>query len=124
MEKDNHYLTISKTAIKIGVKPHVLRFWEKNFFIINPKKKGISGRRYYSSSDIEILFLIKNLLYTEGFTIKGALNFINDKYKNKAHLKNENENKNENEITDSCYELNKAIDLIKDGCNILRRNLN
>jgi DNA-binding transcriptional MerR regulator len=39
MEKDNYYLTISKTANKIGVKPHVLRFWEKNFFIINPKKK-------------------------------------------------------------------------------------
>ena len=120
MEKDNSYITISKTAKKIGVQPHVLRFWEKNFFIINPKKKGISGRRYYSSSDIEILFLIKNLLYTEGFTIKGALNFINDKYKNKAHLKNENEN----DITDSYYELNKAIDLIKDGCIILQRNLN
>ena len=112
MEKDNHYLTISKTANKIGVKPHVLRFWEKNFFIINPKKKGISGRRYYSSSDIEILILIKDLLYTEGFTIKGAVNFINDKYKNK------------NEITNSYHELNKAIDLIKDGCNILQRNLN
>ena len=118
MEKDNYYLTISKTANKIGVKPHVLRFWEKNFFIINPKKKGISGRRYYSSSDIEILILIKGLLYTEGFTIKGAVNFINDKYKNKAY------SKNENVITDSYIELNKAIDLIKDGCSILQRNLN
>ena len=39
MEKDNYYLTISKTANKIGVQPHVLRFWEKNFLIINPKKK-------------------------------------------------------------------------------------
>ena len=118
MEKDNYYLTISKTANKIGVQPHVLRFWEKNFLIINPKKKGISGRRYYSSSDIEVLILIKNLLYTEGFTIKGAVNFINDKYKNKT-LSN-----NKNEITDSYYELNKSIELIKDGCNILKRNLN
>ena len=118
MEKDNHYLTISKTAIKIGVKPHVLRFWEKNFFIINPKKKGLSGRRYYSSSDIEVLNLIKNLLYTEGFTIKGAVNFINDKYKNKAF------SKNKNEMTNSYHELNKAIDLINDGYNILQRNLN
>ena len=118
MEKDNYYLTISKTAIKIGVKPHVLRFWEKNFLIINPKKKGVSGRRYYSSSDIEILILIKDLLYTQGFTIKGAVNFINDKYKNK------NYSKNKNEITDSHHELNKAIDLLKEGCNILQRNLN
>ena len=118
MEKDNYYLTISKTANKIGVKPHVLRFWEKNFFIINPKKKGLGGRRYYSSSDIEILLLIKNLLYTEGFTIKGAVNFINDKYKKKAH------SKNKNAMTNSYEELNKAIDLIKEGCNILQRNLN
>ena len=111
MQENSSYLTISKTANIIGVQPHVLRFWEKNFFIINPKKKGISGRRYYSSSDIEILFLIKDLLYIEGFTIKGAVNFINDKYQNK------------NETTNSYYELNKAIDLIKDGCNILGRNL-
>jgi len=118
MEKDNHYLTISKTANKIGVKPHVLRFWEKKFFIINPKKKGANGRRYYSSSDIEVLNLIKDLLYTEGFTIKGAVNFINDKYKNKAP------SNNENETFDSYYDLNIAIDLIKDGCKILQRNLN
>ena len=118
MEKDNYYLTISKTAIKIGVKPHVLRFWEKNFLIINPKKKGISGRRYYSSSDIETLILIKDLLYTEGFTIKGAVNFINDKYKNKAQLKNKDT------MTDTDHELNKAINLIKDGCKILQKNLN
>ena len=117
MESDNHYLTISKTAIKIGVKPHVLRFWEKNFSIINPKKKGVNGRRYYSSSDIEILILIKDLLYIEGFTIKGAINFINDKYKNTA------DSNNKNEVTVSYYELNKAIDLIKDGCIILQRNL-
>ena len=119
MEKDNYYLTISKTANKIGVQPHVLRFWEKNFLIINPKKKGISGRRYYSSSDIEVLILIKGLLYTEGFTIKGAVNFINEKYK-----KNNN-SKSQDEIVTSLYpELNKAIDLIKDGYKIILRNLN
>ena len=38
MKEDSSYLTISKTANKIGVQPHVLRFWEKNFFIISPKK--------------------------------------------------------------------------------------
>ena len=119
MEKDNYYLTISKTANKIGVQPHVLRFWEKNFFIINPKKKGISGRRYYSSSDIEVLILIKGLLYTEGFTIKGAINFINEKYK-----KNNN-SKSKDEIVTSLYpELYKAIDLIKGGYKIIQRNLN
>jgi DNA-binding transcriptional MerR regulator len=119
MEKDNSYLTISKTANKIGVQPHVLRFWEKNFFIINPKKKGLGGRRYYSSSDIEVLILIKGLLYTDGFTIKGAVNYINEKYK-----KNNN-SKSKDEVFTFLYpELNKAIDLIKDGYKIIQRNLN
>ena len=119
MNKDSSYLTISKTAKKIGVQPHVLRFWEKNFIIINPKKKGFGGRRYYSSSDIEVLILIKGLLYTEGFTIKGAVNFINEKYIKK------NNSKAKDEIATSLYpELNKAIDLIKDGYNLIQRNLN
>ena len=119
MNEDSSYLTISKTADKIGVQPHVLRFWEKNFLIINPKKKGFGGRRYYSSSDIEVLILIKGLLYTEGFTIKGAVNFINEKYKKNNH------SKSKDQILTALYpELNKAIDLIKDGYKIIQRNLN
>ena len=119
MKEDSSYLTISKTANKIGVQPHVLRFWEKNFLIINPKKKGFGGRRYYSSSDIEVLILIKGLLYTEGFTIKGAVNFINEKYKKNSNLKSKDEN-----VSSLYPELNKAIDLIKDGYKVIQRNLN
>ena len=68
----NSFYTISKTAEIIGVKSHVLRFWEKKFSSINPKK-SLSGRRFYSSEDIETLLMIKNLLYDDGFTIKGAM---------------------------------------------------
>ena len=71
----NSFYTISKTAEIIGVKSHVLRFWEKKFSSINPKK-SLSGRRYYSSEDIEILLMIKKLLYEKGFTIKGAVSII------------------------------------------------
>ena len=63
--------------------------------------------------------IIKDLLYTEGFTIKGAVNFINEKYKNKNNFKN-----NDEIITSSHLELNKAIVLIKDGYEIIKRNLN
>ena len=55
-EKDNFH-TISKTANIIGVQAHVLRFWEKKFFMIKPKKSS-SGRRYYSSLDIKYLLII------------------------------------------------------------------
>ena len=47
MYDDNSYFTISKTADLIGVRSHVLRFWEKKFLSLDPKK-DISGRRFYS----------------------------------------------------------------------------
>ena len=84
-EKDNFH-TISKTANIIGVQAHVLRFWEKKFFMIKPKKSS-SGRRYYSSIDIKNLLMIKKLLYEQGFTIKGAIKLINKKYKEKLRKK-------------------------------------
>ena len=109
---DNSYFTISKTAKIIGVQSHVLRFWEKKFLIINPKK-SLSGRRYYSSKDIKNLLMIKKLLYEEGFTIKGAMNFI-DKKNNES---NQNANENLN------FKLNKALNLLKEGSNLIKKNL-
>ena len=111
MQDDDSYLTISKTAEMIGVRSHVLRFWEKKFFLIKPKK-GVSGRRFYSSSDIKFLFLIKKLLYVDGFTIKGAINFINEQDNKKV-------------ITDNSISnvIDKALNLLKEGTNIINKNL-
>ena len=108
---EKSFFTISKTAKIIGVQSHVLRFWEKKFLIINPKK-SLSGRRYYSSKDIENLLMIKKLLYEEGFTIKGAMNFIDKK-------NNESKNANEN----LKLKLIKALNLIKEGSNLIKKNL-
>ena len=106
------FFTISKTAKIIGVQSHVLRFWEKKFNAINPKK-SLSGRRYYSSKDIEYLLLIKKLLYEEGFTIKGAVNLINKK---NTHNINIDDNKLNHKI-------NRAISFLKDGSNLIKKNL-
>ena len=113
MNEDNSYHTISKTSDIVGVQSHVLRFWEKKFYIINPKK-SISGRRYYSTLDIKYLLEIKTLLYKDGYTIKGAINYINKKYKNK------------NETADGSIKniLEKAISLIKDGSSLINKHLN
>ena len=108
----NSFFTISKTAKIIGVPSHVLRFWEKKFSSINPKK-NLSGRRFYSSDDIQILLMIKKLLYEEGFTIKGAVNII-DKKNKKSEIKNENLFNEK---------LSKAINLIKEGSNIIKKNI-
>ena len=108
----NSFYTISKTAEIIGVKSHVLRFWEKKFSSINPKK-SLSGRRFYSSEDIETLLLIKKLLYEEGFTIKGAVSIID-----------KNSQKDNKNIEDYLIiKLTKSINLLKQGLNLIKKNI-
>jgi DNA-binding transcriptional MerR regulator len=62
---------IGKVAKMAGIQPFVLRFWEKEFKFKLPKAK--SGHRFYTHEDVQKILTIKRLLYTEGFTIKGAM---------------------------------------------------
>ena len=109
----NSFFTISKTAEIVGVQSHVLRFWEKKFSSINPKK-NLSGRRFYSSNDIETLLMIKKLLYEDGFTIKGAVSFIDKK----------DQKHSENVDDDSYKKLTMSINLIQQGLNLIKKNIN
>ncbi len=65
------FRTISEVADELDVPQHVLRFWETKFTQIKPLKRG-GGRRYYRPEDVALLKRIHNLLYTEGYTIKGV----------------------------------------------------
>ena len=112
MSNENSFFTISRTAEIIGVQPHVLRFWEKKFSSIKPKK-NLSGRRFYSSDDIKTLLMIKKLLYEDGFTIKGAVSVIDKSKKN---------NDNFEDVIN--VNLTKSINLIKQGLDIIKRNIN
>jgi DNA-binding transcriptional MerR regulator len=71
------FRTISEAAEELDVPQHVLRFWETRFPQIKPLKRA-GGRRYYRPRDIELLRLIKHLLYSEGYTIKGVLRVFNE----------------------------------------------
>jgi len=113
MYEENNYYTISKASNLIGVKSHVLRFWEKKFKLAKPNKI-INGRRYYSSLDIKNLSFIKKLLYDEGFTIKGATNFINKNKNNNVEIKELQINKKILEIES----------LISQGKNFLTKHIN
>ena len=75
------YKTISEVSKLIEVPSHVLRFWETKFTQVKPIKRS-GGRRYYRSEDIEVLSSIRELLYNEGYTIKGAQKVL------KSYLKN------------------------------------
>ncbi len=65
------FFKIGEVARIIGVKPHVLRYWESEFSYLRPKKNP-SGQRIYARSDVEAIVEIKNLLYNERYTISGA----------------------------------------------------
>ncbi len=65
------YYSISEVAEMNGLKPYVLRFWEKEFSFLKPKKNR-AGNRSYQQKDIDLINQIKHLLYDEGYTIEGA----------------------------------------------------
>jgi DNA-binding transcriptional MerR regulator len=65
------YYSISEVSDLVGVKPHVLRYWETQFKTLKPRK-GRGGARMYRKRDVEILFDIRQLLYDQRFTIEGA----------------------------------------------------
>jgi DNA-binding transcriptional MerR regulator len=71
------YYSISEVSDLVGVKPHVLRYWETQFKVIRPRK-GRGGARMYRKRDVEMLFDIKELLYDQRFTIEGAKRKILD----------------------------------------------
>lgn len=65
------YFRIGEVAELVGVEPHVLRYWEREFRSIRPTKSA-KGQRVYSRRDVESLMRVRELLYREGFTIAGA----------------------------------------------------
>ncbi|UCD17764.1 MAG: MerR family transcriptional regulator [Candidatus Zixiibacteriota bacterium] len=79
------YYSISEVARITRLEPYVLRFWEKEFPMLKPKKNR-GGNRTYQKSDIELINRIKHLLYKENFTIEGARNQLR-KIKPSPHKK-------------------------------------
>jgi DNA-binding transcriptional MerR regulator len=65
------YYRIGEVAELVGVEPHVLRYWEREFRNIRPTKSA-KGQRVYSRRDVENLRRVRELLYGQGFTIAGA----------------------------------------------------
>ena len=71
------FRTISEVATELDIPAHVLRFWESKFAQVKPLKRG-GGRRYYRPEDIELLRGIRELLYTDGYTIKGVQKLLRE----------------------------------------------
>ena len=71
------FRTISEAADQLNVPQHVLRFWETKFPQLKPLKRG-GGRRYYRPEDLALLKRISDLLYTQGYTIKGVQRLLGE----------------------------------------------
>jgi DNA-binding transcriptional MerR regulator len=71
------FRTISEVADELHIPQHVLRFWETKFPQVKPLKRG-GGRRYYRPDDIALLRRISDLLYTQGYTIKGVQRLLRE----------------------------------------------
>jgi DNA-binding transcriptional MerR regulator len=71
------FRTISEVADELAVPQHVLRFWETKFPQIKPLKRG-GGRRYYRPEDVGLLRRVSQLLYQEGYTIRGVQRLLRE----------------------------------------------
>lgn len=72
------FRTISEVSIDLDVPQHVLRFWETKFTQVKPMKRA-GGRRYYRPEDLKLLERIRDLLYAEGYTIRGVQKLLKEK---------------------------------------------
>ena len=68
---DKLFYKIGEVSRIVGVEPYVLRYWETEFPFLKPRKNK-SGQRVYIKKDVELLLMIKRLLYQERYTIEGV----------------------------------------------------
>ncbi len=79
------FYSIGEVCALTDLKPHVLRYWESQFRFLNPAKNR-SGNRVYKGREVELIMLVKHLLYTEKFTIDGARQRV-DQYRRTGELR-------------------------------------
>lgn len=64
--------TIGEVSKALGIAPHILRYWEQQFPMLEPLKRS-GGRRYYRAEDIALVQSIDRLVNHEGYTLRGAV---------------------------------------------------
>ena len=79
------FYSIGEVCALTELKPHVLRYWESQCRFLNPAKNR-SGNRVYKGREVELIMLVKHLLYTEKFTIEGARQRV-DHYRRTGELR-------------------------------------
>jgi DNA-binding transcriptional MerR regulator len=107
------FYSIGEVCSLTDLKPHVLRYWESQFRFLNPAKNR-SGNRVYKSREVELIMLVKQLLYTEKFTIDGARQRI-DQYRRTGELRASARKAFEAELAGEARAAVEAVIAILDG---------
>jgi DNA-binding transcriptional MerR regulator len=81
------FFSIGEVCALTDLKPHVLRYWESQFRFLNPAKNR-SGNRVYKSREVELILLVKHLLYAEKYTVEGARQRV-EQFRRSGELKQE-----------------------------------
>ena len=82
---EKRYYSIGEVASKFNVNASLIRFWEKEFSILKPKKNS-KGNRKFTSNDIENLSKIYFLVKEKGYTIQGAKDYLKKNIKSHTKL--------------------------------------
>jgi DNA-binding transcriptional MerR regulator len=107
------FYSIGEVCSLTDLKPHVLRYWESQFRFLNPAKNR-SGNRVYKSKEVELIMLVKHLLYTEKYTIDGARQRI-DQYRRTGELRPSARKASEAELAGEARAAVQAVIAILDG---------
>lgn len=78
-KSESAFRTIGELSSEIGVPQHILRYWETRFPELKPLTRA-GSRRYYRIEDVALVRRIHNLLYAEGYTVKGVQKLLADKH--------------------------------------------
>ncbi|MGE0441886.1 MAG: MerR family transcriptional regulator [Gemmatimonadales bacterium] len=110
------FFSIGEVCALTDLKPHVLRYWESQFRFLSPAKNR-SGNRVYKSREVEMILLVKHLLYTEKYTIDGARQRI-EHFRRTGELKKEAARSASRQTLDDLDGSLRAIVEILDGTRI------
>jgi DNA-binding transcriptional MerR regulator len=80
IKEQGAFRTIGELSKELGIKPHILRYWEEQFPMLAPLKRA-GARRHYRPDDVAMVKLINRLLNEEGYTIRGARKFLSSQHK-------------------------------------------
>lgn len=111
---DKHFFKIGEVAEFLSLRPSVLRYWETEFVQLKPGKSR-TGQRLYTRKELELIFEIKKLLYSEKLTIEGARKKINGKGKRGEPL--------QVEVEPMFGNLRKLIDEVREDLIDIRNSL-